>query len=152
MARHTLNDTAKILGLSTRTLRRYDSDGRLVALRYDEGENRERMFYTTEMINDYINGTYSSLNNKYYLQSETVKDVPISIKINIQELEKIEGLGSERISFYKIPLGVFYTSEYNILKVEINLNKTNKKYTVCKLIGDYEYGDMIEAFSWEELQ
>lgn len=148
MQAYTIEQAANVIGVDKRTLRRYDERGIFVALRHVSG----RMYYTYEMLQDYIYGSYNPEDTEKYAE---LPKAPISIQINSKILPVVEGFEeSDKTTYYKIPRSDEYTSEYNILRLERPERTTSTivTYTVGKFENEGNVDSFISAFSWKSLE
>lgn len=144
MTKYTIEQAANILSLNARTLRRYNESGKFKALRHTTG----RLYYTYEMLQDYLNGTYNPEDTDKYV----ILDKPaIAIEVNTNVLEKIAEMGDEDTSYYRITACDEYVSELNILRVKKPERKTETK--VLFSIGKFDtQNNFMPVLSWKALE
>lgn len=143
---YTVEQTANALNISTRTLYRYDKSGIFVALRHPTG----RMYYTQEMINDYVSGEYNPDNKSKYIN-------PIRKAINIdvdpERMEKLESISVGDTGYYKFMNTDSYSSPkgYNILEVKRDLKRNRIIYSIGRIIEENGEECFDIAFTWTTL-
>lgn len=126
---YSLEQAANKLNLSSRTLRRYDRDGIFIALRHPTG----RFYYTSEMLDDYVTGTYNPKEQSKY---KTANTKPIEIRLNLSKMTKLESISEDNVSYYKFTESDDYTSlgGYDVVEVNQMRNNGYTRYTIGKII------------------
>lgn len=148
MQAYTIEQAANVIGVDTRTLRRYDERGTFIALRHASG----RMYYTYDMLQDYLRGAYNPKDIEKY---SVLPKAPISIFVNTKSLHVLTQANSGRTVYYQLPQSDEYYSEFNILCVERPERPTATivTYSVGKFKEKWEENPVfIPAFSWKSLE
>lgn len=131
---YSIKEVANILGISVRTLQRYEKNKILVPFKTET-----TVYYTDKMISAYIDGTYSYENQEEY--RNIFIGTPIEFKFDLNRMEKMESISDEEVQYYKVN-SQFLKTNFDVLEVDgrrENLkNSFTKKYTLGRIVEDID--------------
>lgn len=129
---YSVKEVANILGVSIRTLQRYEKNGILVPFKTDT-----TVYYTDKMLSAYIDGTYSIENQDEY--RNTFIGTPVEIRFDLDRMVKMEDISDESVQYYKIE-SEFLKTKFDVLEVDCRLNDLKnsftKRYTLGRIVTE----------------